>query len=217
MKIGAASLLDLYPAEREAIARAVPRRQQEFATGRACARSAMAKLGLKPAAIPQNADRSPHWPVSVSGSISHSTDLCMAVVARRRDCVAVGLDIEPATPLEDSLLETICGARELRWLARRPAGERGLLAKLIFSAKEAAYKCQYTLTGRLFDFHAFRVELDCEGQRFDAIFQIEAGGFHVEDRLAGSYVIEDDHIICLVALQVEPNQPRATISGATPA
>ena len=41
----------LFPAEEAAIARAVPKRRSEFATGRACARAALAKLGLPPSPV----------------------------------------------------------------------------------------------------------------------------------------------------------------------
>jgi len=60
----------LFPAEEAAIARAVPKRRREFTTGRACARAALAKLGLPPAPIVPGLRGAPQWPAGVTGSRS---------------------------------------------------------------------------------------------------------------------------------------------------
>ena len=58
----------LFPEEQAVIARAVAKRRGEFGTGRACARAALAKLGLPPAAILPGARGAPQWPAGVAGT-----------------------------------------------------------------------------------------------------------------------------------------------------
>lgn len=138
---------DLWDAESAAMARAIPKRRYEFAAGRRAARAAMVDLGLPETAIPQGPDRAPIWPAGLTGSIAHCDQVCIAAVSQSHR--SIGIDIEPATPLADDLIPLICTAAEQAWL---PASGRGHVAKQIFSAKEAVYKAQYPLTGRIIGF-----------------------------------------------------------------
>ncbi|MDQ7069899.1 MAG: 4'-phosphopantetheinyl transferase superfamily protein [Rhodobacterales bacterium] len=177
----------LFPQERAAIARATNARKQEFATGREAARLAMRRLGVTPAEIPMGADRAPVWPKGLRGSISHSGDICVAVVSRSDVFQSVGIDIETDTPLDDDLLDTICTDTEQRWLLKQDANARGKLAKLIFSAKECAYKCQYPLSLEVIDFMAFEISLNLGNHRFDACFTRQIGPFAAGTRFLGHY------------------------------
>ena len=138
---------DLWDVKNPAMARAIPKRRYEFAAGRRAARAAMVSLGLPPAAIPQGSDRAPVWPAGITGSIAHCDQVCIAVVSQNHR--SIGIDIEPATPLADDLIPLICTGAEQAWLSETA---RGHLAKQIFSAKEAVYKAQYPLTGRIIGF-----------------------------------------------------------------
>lgn len=147
----------LWPAETVAMTRAIPRRQAEFAAGRAAARAAFSEIGLPRVAIPQGRDRAPVWPAGFSGSIAHCQQWCIAAVARHGDYATLGIDIEPATPLDADLTDIICTAPERDWLAVQP--DPGLAAKMIFSAKEAVYKAQYPLTGDVIGFDAVTLKM----------------------------------------------------------
>lgn len=151
----------LFAEERLAIARAVPRRQAEFAAGRMAARAAMGMLGQPPVCIPAGADRAPLWPQGFAGSISHCRTAVVAAAARGGRFI--GIDVEEAVPLERELWDTVCTPRELEWLKTRG----GVWAKIVFSAKEAVYKAQYPITGRLLEFSAVELALDPAG-RFSA-------------------------------------------------
>lgn len=142
----------LWSEEEHAITRAVEKRRREFAAGRRAVRAALAELGLAPCAVPMGPDRAPIWPQGLTGSISHTDTDCVAVVAPLTAVRAIGIDIEPALPLDEDLWPEICTARELAWLATQPTAERGFAARRIFAAKEAFYKAQYPLTGALLDF-----------------------------------------------------------------
>lgn len=178
------------------LAAAVPRRKAEFAAGRTAARDAMVSINIEPCQILAHADRAPIWPVGINGSISHKNTLCAAVVARAP--VFLGLDIEEDTDLATDLLATICSKKEL---ARIAGPDQGRLAKLIFSAKEAAYKAQYPLTRQLFGFETFDVALDQTQQRFTARFTKSVAPFAKGDRLQGRFALVADHLVTAVSLR----------------
>ena len=131
---------DLLPAERRICARFGEVRLREFATGRRCARELLRRLGEPDAPLVRDDRGMPLWPPGVVGSISHKKDLCLVAVASARRVSALGVDVEDARPLGSELWRRICTSRELRWLATRPEAERGVWAKLLFSAKESSYK-----------------------------------------------------------------------------
>lgn len=152
----------LFPEEAAAMTRAVPKRRAEFAAGRRAARNAMAEIGLRPCAIPQGNHGAPQWSAGLSGSIAHCDSCCISVVAHAEDYATVGVDIEPATALDADLIPVICNSSERDWVKKQ--SDAGLAAKLIFSAKEAVYKAQYPLTGKVIGFD--EVTLVITGDRF---------------------------------------------------
>ncbi len=130
----------LWPEEQRAIAQAIPRRQREFAAGRAAARQAMQQLGWPACPVPANSDRSPCWPAGLIGSLSHSSTACVVVLGRNEHWRSVGIDIETCSGIEPSLWDSICSSTELQWLFAQPEQERALQVSRIFTAKEAFYK-----------------------------------------------------------------------------
>lgn len=169
-------------------------RRHEFLAGRAALHRAIAGLGWAPQPIPIRADRAPDLPVGICASLSHSRTLCVAVADRLETTVGLGLDLEPATPLDRGLWPTVCTRAERGWLAAQPEAERGVLAKQIFCAKEAAYKCQYALTGVLLDFDAFEITF-ADGKRFFATIRQPVASFTVGDRIHGRMDRVADHIV----------------------
>lgn len=152
-----ASPADLWPEEAAALSRAVPKRLAEYAAGRRAARQAMGELGLPAAAILNANDRAPIWPEGLSGSIAHCDDCCIAAVAKESTYRALGIDLEPAKPLDADLIPTICSQTEQDWAAGQ--ADPGLAAMTIFCAKEAIYKAQYPLTGQVIGYDAVTVRL----------------------------------------------------------
>jgi 4'-phosphopantetheinyl transferase EntD len=191
----------LFPGEAAAIVHAVDKRRREFIAGRACARRAMEALGCTPAAVLQGEDRVPVWPEGLVGSITHTDTWCAVAVARVADGFrALGLDIEPAEPVASDLLDAICLPEERRYLEAQPAERSGLLGKLIFSAKECAFKCQYVLSRTLLDFHAMHVHLDLPENRFVAVLRRDAGPFASGDELRGRLLVDRGYIMTAMAL-----------------
>ena len=196
---------ELFPDEAAYVSRAVPRRVQEFAAGRFCARRAMAKLGHAPAPIPAAPDRAPIWPEGLVGSITHAAGHCAAAVARAADGYrGIGLDLEPSSPLPPDILDTVCLPEELAWLQRQPSADRDVLARAIFSAKECAYKVQYRLSGVLLEFHDLRLALDMGEGRFVAAFARDCPPFAMHDEIAGRIRIDRGFIACAAVLRSAP-------------
>lgn len=175
--------------------RAVDRRLREFAAGRAAARAAMVALGLPEVPLPMGADRAPHWPAGVVGSITHSDTACLAAVARTDSVWGIGIDLEPKGWLDPDLWDTVLRPEERMDLPREGAGFQALL---VFSAKEAAYKAQHPLTRTLIDFHALRVRL--APATFTAEWQIDLGPFRKGAVMEGRHALAEDHLLTALVL-----------------
>ena len=131
----------LDPEEHAGIEHAVAKRQQEFIAGRICARQALERLGITTGPLRKLPDGSIAWPDGITGAVSHSEIWCGAAVVRRSDAAGIGLDIETVTRVGENLWRRILTQEERVWLDRQPAAEARQWVALIFSAKEALYKC----------------------------------------------------------------------------
>ena len=179
----------LRPLEELAIARAVPRRRREFAAGRAAARQALSEAGAAQADLPRRADGPPVWPSDYTGSITHSEGHVIAVAGRLGPNLrAIGLDLESAAPLPLDLSAQVCRDDEDR-----------SQAIAIFSAKEAAYKAQFMLTGQLLDHCDLRVSFGASGE-FVAEFMVAAGSFRSGDQMSGSQKLLGSLILSAVRI-----------------
>jgi 4'-phosphopantetheinyl transferase EntD len=125
---------------------------QEFAAGRLCARRALAEFGFADYPLRMNGDRRPQWPAPLIGSITHTTGICGAVVAERRQFRAIGLDMEIVGSVTPEIWPIICTPEETAWLGALREPEQNRCATLIFSAKESFYKCQYSVTRQWLEF-----------------------------------------------------------------
>jgi 4'-phosphopantetheinyl transferase EntD len=152
----------LLPEEQLSLARAVPKRIQEFAAGRACARAALAQLGYGEVALPAGADRAPCWPSGATGSITHTNGFCAAVVGATAQLRALGLDAEPRDSVKPHLWRRICSPEELKRLQEQEQTAAIVAATVIFSAKEAFYKCQHTLTGEWLGFTDISISIEAD-------------------------------------------------------
>ncbi len=192
----------LFPEEEAWITRAIPKRRREFAAGRWCARQALARLGLPDVPLPPAPDRAPRWPAGIVGSITHSDTLCIVAVARQDHVHALGVDTEPWAPLDAELWPLVCTPTELGWLMRQPPRLRGYLARALFSAKEATYKCQYPLTGAMLDFPDLEVALDLPGGRFSTMLRRAAGPcLSAGSTLHGALCFQAGHVLTGLALR----------------
>ncbi len=130
--------------------------ERRLASGaaRRVARELMNSMGFAGLPILRSTFGAPVWPAGIVGSMAHDDRIAVAAVGLRRDLDAVGIDIEPATPLPPDMLELIATPQERRAIADNPLG-----AKLLFAIKEAVYKAAYPLDQEFLDFHDIKVDL----------------------------------------------------------
>ena len=160
--------MPLFPEEETHVLRAVARRRDEFSTGRWCARQALTALGAAPTAIPVGPWRNPIWIDGVTGSISHSTTTCAAVVVRCTAWNAIGIDVldrESAATLPAGAERLVTLDSDGEVLTTIPAWVPPLA--LLFSAKESAIKAFSPACRRFVDFTEVRLRFD--GSTFTAI------------------------------------------------
>lgn len=136
--------VDLFPAEQHVASRSSPQRSAEFATGRACARDALATLGLPAAAIPTGPAGDPVWPDGVLGSITHCVGYWAAAVALASSYDAIGIDAEPHLAVPQEVLHAVADPGELVALKAMPP-DGTAWDRVLFSAKESAYKAWFPL------------------------------------------------------------------------
>jgi 4'-phosphopantetheinyl transferase EntD len=174
----------LYPAERAAVAGAGPDRQAEFATARACAREALAALRLPPQAIPMGPAGDPVWPTGVIGSITHCHGYRAAAVGPAESYLAVGVDAEPHTALPARALATVATDAEIAAVLGLPH-DGTAWDRVLFCAKEAAFKAWFPLTRRHLEPTAIGVSLHPGGS-----FAAAIDGFPLPGRwTAGALVL----------------------------
>jgi 4'-phosphopantetheinyl transferase EntD len=164
----------LFPAEEALVDRAVEHRRREFATSRACARSALAALGVSPAPILRGEGGAPQWPAGFVGSITHCAGYRAAAVARAGDVLTIGVDAEPAGTLPDGVLSQVSLPAERARLRELAAAAPGVCwDRVLFSAKESVYKAWFPLARRWLGFTEADVTIDPAGGTFRARLLVE--------------------------------------------
>ncbi|MFD7442872.1 4'-phosphopantetheinyl transferase [Streptomyces sp. NPDC059909] len=138
----------LFPEEEAAISAALKERRYQFAAARACVRKAMTRLGEPPLPVPADAVGAPKWPSGLVGSITHCRGYRAAALARSADIETLGIDAEPNLPLREGVLPLVASPEEQERLRDLSCHVPQVhLDRVLFSAKEAAYKAWYPLYG----------------------------------------------------------------------
>lgn len=187
--VGADALAGLSPEEAELIQSWAPHRRQEFATGRQCARQALAALSAKPEVSSPDADGLPNWPEGYLGSISHSRGVAAAVAAPLNNYALLGLDLEKTNRLCGAAMRRVLHPQETSFAAGDQAR-----TSILFSLKEAFYKAQFPRwrTAGNFGDLALAVDLETGTARvmeMDARFAPELEELRFAFRVVGEYVV----------------------------
>ena len=192
----------LFPDEEAIVARAVVARKREFATGRACARRALADLGFSPRSVPAGSAGEPCWPSGVVGSITHCEGYRACAVASNSSFLAIGIDAERNRPVTDRVLAAVASEKEMTMVCRldRLDGEISWTA-LLFSAKEAVFKALFPLTRRRFGFAAAEVRLEPHAGRFSADLQDGVASARLPRRVDGNWMLADGVLLTAIALE----------------
>lgn len=189
--------------EQALVGRAVEKRREEFATGRACARAALQRLGHEPAPILSGERGEPLWPGGVVGSITHCDGYRAAAVAPSSELRSIGIDAEPHAPLPEGLLGDIAWEEELPHLSDLSRLDPAVhWDRLLFSAKESVYKAWFPLARRWLGFEDARLLLDPSSRTFEA--RLLVAGPVVEgqaiDRFSGTWLVRDGLVLTAIAV-----------------
>jgi enterobactin synthetase component D len=156
-------LARLAPEERARATQERGRRQIEFVGGRLAARSAAEALGLESwAALLPGKEREPLAPVGVTVSITHKTDLAIALVAPLAHG-HVGIDLEGDGRERMTIASRICRPEELSEIEALPESQRWHAVLMRFAIKEAVYKAVFPVVRHFFGFQSAHVALDGPG------------------------------------------------------
>jgi 4'-phosphopantetheinyl transferase EntD len=190
------------PEEEAYIARVHSNRRLEFATGRHCALAALSALSCDAVALGREGDGRPRWPPGIVGSISHCERLCIAAVAREQAFAALGLDVEPRTPLPEGVLALVASSEEIAALPYNaiPALDRPPFDTVLFSGKESVFKALYPEVGRFFGFEEISLALAVDGS-FEARLQAGLACEARRNSLGGRFALTRDYVLTAVLLQ----------------
>lgn len=206
------ALAALHPAEAEQIASAVESRRIEFAAARACAREAMARLGVPAGPVVRGGRGMPVWPPGVVGTLTHTEGLRAAALAPAGSVRSLGLDAEPHGALPAGVLRAVSLPEEAAWV-RTAARERPGVHwdRVLFTAKEATYKAWFPLTRRWLGFEDARITLvptrvsggSAEGELRSRILvdphAVDGGPDLVE--LRGRWAVRDGYVVSAIVLR----------------
>src|SRR5438105_8586093 len=134
--------VSVFPEESVVIRTAVEKRRREFRAGRACARLALAALGIHDVPIPSGPRREPLWPAGIVGSITHCRGYVAAAVRSEEHLSALGIDAEGRGAVDRDLESFVCTPVEAE---RHRACAHASWRTLLFSAKESVFKALYPL------------------------------------------------------------------------
>jgi len=210
----------LFPSEEAVIANAVGKRRAEFATGRACARAALVRLGLPPAPILPGLRGAPQWPSGVVGSITHCAGYRASAVARDGEIVTIGLDAEPHEKLPPGVLEAIASRGEQERVAALAAVRPDVhWDRILFCAKESVYKAWFPLTSQWLGFADAAVDIDPVNRTFTARLLVD--GPVVNGALLtgfeGRWLVSDGLIGTAIAVAAAPATVGSVNRPASPA
>ena len=210
----------LFPSEAAVIANAVGKRRAEFATGRACARAALVRLGLPPAPILPGLRGAPQWPSGVVGSITHCAGYRASAVARDGEIVTIGLDAEPHEKLPPGVLEAIASRGEQERVAALAAVRPDVhWDRILFCAKESVYKAWFPLTSQWLGFADAAVDIDPVNRTFTARLLVD--GPVVNGALLtgfeGRWLVSDGLIGTAIAVAAAPATVGSVNRPASPA
>ncbi len=203
----AASRVDLdaplFPAEEKSIERAVEKRRREFVTARACAHTALERLGVQPQAILSGPQGAPRWPTGIVGSITHCEGYRASAVARRDDLVTIGVDAEPNQPLPRGVLARIALPREREWVGELAGAAPAVCwDRLLFCMKEAVYKAWFPLAERWLGFEDAVITVDQALEKFEARLLVEGpslGGSELTG-FSGRWLARDGLVLAAIAM-----------------
>lgn len=171
-----------------------PARRDEFTTARLCAHRALGRLGIWSDGIGRGRAGEPLWPTGAVGSITHCAGYRAAAVAPTTRIAAVGIDAEPNAPLPRGVLERIGSPADLR-CPTSLGGTRVHGDRLLFCAKEAAFKASFARTRDPLDWR--RIAVDARG---DGTFHARVRTAEGDAGLVGAWTVKGGLLAAAVVI-----------------
>jgi 4'-phosphopantetheinyl transferase EntD len=170
------------------------KRLREFAAGRYCARLALGELGAKAGPLLVGHDHVPLWPAGFSGSITHANRYCAAAVCRTGAIASLGIDAETVDAVDRSVWSVLFRPSEIAWLESLPEPKQNAMASVLFSGKEAYFKCQFPLTRTWVDF------TDVELRIGEGLFVVQHEGAEIRHRVVGAFGMASDSAVVVTTV-----------------
>ena len=144
----------------DALRQAAPKRQAEYLAGRVAAQYLFRRIGQADFALHTGPHRYPLWPHDWTGSISHSGELAICLLAPTDAFQGCGVDVEGVAHsgrlrvlerrvLDEGETEALCASLDL---------DRCQALTVGFSAKESLFKALYPIVGFYFGFAHARLQ-----------------------------------------------------------
>ena len=139
-------------------------RKAEYASGRRVAHEALQLLSGMPAAVNRKG-RQPEWPVGYCGAISHSREIALAMVASKKACRGIGLDVVKKEAVSEKVGDRIMLTAEGRSSSAYAESD---WRAILFSANESVYKAVHPEIGEFLECRDVEIELHGSDQMFTA-------------------------------------------------
>ena len=180
---------------------AATKRAAEFADGRHCAGQLLQAFGVD-SKVGVADDRAPIWPVGFTGSISHSEAWVACAVTPTQTLASIGIDTERIASREvrDDVMDTIATDAEWKLIEQFCVDDETAFT-LLFSAKEAFYKCWFPVVKAYFDF--FDVELVSANRSSLTLKVLSSNPAYGvgPDRLVVEYLVHDDNVFTVTWIE----------------
>ncbi len=156
--------------EPDCIRKAVTKRRAEFLAGRIAAMVALESLDVCEVGVATGMHRNPIWPNGYVGSISHTSERAIAVVAPEGSVTYVGIDHEAIIPMNvaTKIAPQILTSEEIQLFYQMNISF-DLFCTIVFSVKESVFKAIYPKIEMYINFSEARVtEISFEHRQFRA-------------------------------------------------
>lgn len=184
----------------EKLRQSVVRRKAEFLAGRYCCSSLLKIAGAQSTYV-ESENGVPVWPLGWHGSISHTDNYVIVVLANKKLGLTLGIDIEKNNP--DVLLNVVdmFSSENERTLLRALPLPYNKALLLLFSAKESLFKSLWPETAGRIDFHVSSItSIDVIRQTFTLVLSSTlSSNFYAGKKITGRYNFLNEYVMTFIA------------------